>query len=118
MSWKNKFVGYTTSTAFQLSLSHNQCRYLLGLKIAEDAKIQETMSWDFLSISIPLMTVSSLLRKGLIQESDVPLGYVMTPAGRKVVELVEMALPELKPMAYHGIGFKKQGKAESVPSEA
>jgi hypothetical protein len=86
----NRFAEYTTSTAFSLSLTKNQCNALLRLKAGNKT--------EFGGISLELHTVGTMRQlevRGLVawayKDGKASHFEGLTDAGRLVVGLLEQA---------------------------
>ena len=76
------FQNYTTSTAFQISMSRAQIEALYWFSLEESQKLRQVAS------NFPSQATSLLQRKGLLK-TNVP--YRITEEGKLVLKLCEMA---------------------------
>lgn len=97
--WQSNFTNYVTGTAFLISLTHNQVSMLKH--IGHHQKITDWKSSSGYDTQVP--TIKQLERRGLVEHNPaakanagLPVGvfpkwiFRLTPAGERVLELVEI----------------------------
>jgi len=107
-NWKENFSEYTSSVAFQLSLSKPQCDCLRQMRAESKHRDDPSIQWIPFLITSRTSTLMSLTRKGLIQRGEY---YELTPAGLKVCELLDMVFGEYEEK---GIRVERSVKVREV----